>query len=119
MQGHQAPEHYAHRLSVTQPTWKEHTMQHTQSIPTCPGCGARVYRTHTCRRSGLVGLSLPERQTDTPTAPPLQLVPMPEGWKAQALAQMHTDQELLDAVWPSRAQLHLVEDPDLDWSGDQ
>jgi hypothetical protein len=59
--------------------------------------------------SGLVGLSLPER-TEQPSAPPLALVPMPEGWRDQA-------RELV-ATWPARAQLHLVEDVDLDWSDD-
>jgi hypothetical protein len=33
---------------------------------------------------------------------------MPEGWRDQA-------RELV-ADWPNRAQLHLVEEPDLDWS---
>jgi predicted RNA-binding Zn-ribbon protein involved in translation (DUF1610 family) len=106
MQGHQAPEHTAHRLSVTQPTWKEHTMRNTQSVPTCPQCGVRVYRTHTCRRSGLTPGSL-----DRPArvGAPLELVPMPEGWKAQAL-----ERGQWDPSWPTLAQLELVTEPELD-----
>jgi hypothetical protein len=92
-------------------------MNHTQPIPTCPQCGARVYRTHTCRKSGLTQFTLPENAQPVVAAAPLALVPMPEGWRDQARQLMdHTDQELLDAVWPSRAQLHLVEPVDLDWS---
>lgn len=85
-------------------------MRNTQSVPTCPQCGSRVYRTHTCRKSGLTQFSLPENATPTVSAPPLALVPMPEGWREEA-------RELV-ATWPARAQLHLVEDVDLDWSDD-
>lgn len=83
-------------------------MRDTQPIPRCPQCNARVHRTHTCRASGLTQFSLPENARPQVTAPPLQLVPMPEGWRDQA-------RELV-ADWPNRAQLHLVEEPDLDWS---
>jgi len=85
-------------------------MRNTQSVPTCPQCGARVYRTHTCRASGLrLGLNgkLPEPGEVLPVATPLKLVPMPEGWRDQVSAEC--------ATWPARAQLELVEDLDLDW----
>ena len=113
MQADQAPENTAHRLSVTQPTWKEPTMNHSQPAPSCPQCGAKVYRTHTCRTSALRTVhagQLPEPGQVAPAARPLQLVPMPEGWREQA-------RELV-ATWPDRAQLHLVEEPDLDWGED-
>lgn len=87
-------------------------MRDTQPIPRCPQCNTRVHRTHTCRVSGLVGLSLPE-STPQPSAPPLQLVPMPEGWKSQALERGEWD-----PTWPTLAQLHLVEEPDLAWPDD-
>jgi len=88
-------------------------MNHTQTPPTCPQCGARVYRTHTCRVSGLrLGLNgkLPEPGEVLPAARPLTLVPMPEGWRDQVSAEC--------ATWPARAQLHLVEEEDLDEAGD-
>ena len=93
-------------------------MRNTQSPPTCPQCGARVYRTHTCRASGLrLGLNgkLPERGEVLPVAPPLALVPMPEGWRDQVADQVDTWRD--EATWPARAQLDLVTDEDLDWDG--
>ena len=92
-------------------------MNHTQPVPCCPQCGRPVYRSHTCRVSRMP--DLPERHlSPVPTAPPLQLVPMPEGWKAQALAGMHPApdyDDVPDAYWPPLAQ---VETPDLEWDDD-
>ena len=84
-------------------------MRNTQPIPTCPRCKVRVYRTHTCRSSGLTPGSL-----DAPArvGAPLALVPMPDGWRDQARALMLAP----EPTWPNVAQLHLVEEDDLDWS---
>lgn len=85
-------------------------MRHTQSLPTCPQCGATVHRTHTCRVSGLTRHSLPERpDPEAPRAAPLSLVTMPPGFRELAAAELLAER----AAQARRDAMHVVDAIDL------